>query len=327
MLSILSSGFLLFGLSYLYGVTGTTNLEAIYAALKAGSAAKMPAILGIAAIMMIAGLGFRLTAVPFHFYAPDVFQGAPNSVAAMLSFVPKVAGFVALYRVLAVTTTGGDWSLASVSQPLLWWLAVLTMFLGNLMALLQSDIRRMLAFSSVSHAGYMLVGFVVGLKGTTSFSGIDSLLFYLAVYGAMTIGAFAVLGAISTSERRIGAINDLAGLSRSQPGMALLLTLFLFSLTGLPPTAGFLGKLNLFLSAWNAGGDDGRWLAIWLAVNAAIGAWYYLRVIREMYLSDPVEAITDAPKPAALVALGLCTAATLGLFFVPGLLWQVIQKI
>lgn len=327
LLSVLSSAFLLFGLSYLYGATGTTNLEAIYAALKAGGGAKMPAILGISAIMMIAGLGFRLTAVPFHFYAPDVFQGAPNSVAAMLSFVPKVAGFVALYRVLAVTTTGGEWSLAGAAEPLLWWLAVLTMFLGNLMALLQTDIRRMLAFSSVSHAGYMLVGFVVGMKGTTTLSGFDSLLFYLAVYGAMTIGAFAVLGALGTADRRIGAISDLAGLSRSRPGMALLLTLFLFSLTGLPPTAGFLGKLNLFLSAWNAGGDDGRWLAIWLAVNAAIGAWYYLRVIREMYLSDPVTTVSEEPQPPALIALGLCSVATLGLFFVPGVLWQVIQKI
>lgn len=327
LLSAFSSGFLLFGLSYLYGATGTTNLQSIYDALAAGSGAKLPSILGIAVIMLIAGIGFRLTAVPFHFYAPDVFQGAPNSAAAMLSFVPKIAGFVALYRLLAVADVNGEWTLASLSQPLLWWLAVITMFVGNLLALLQTDIRRMLAFSSVSHAGYMLVGFIVGEQGTAAIRGFDALFFYLAVYGVMTIGAFAALGALSSTTYRVSAISDLAGLSRTRPVIALALAIFLFSLTGLPPTAGFLGKLNLFLAAWSSGTESGRWLAIWLAVNAAIGAWYYLRVIREMYLSDPTTELTESTPAPALVATGLCTAATLGLFFVPSLLWDAVQRI
>ncbi len=327
LLSAFSSGFLLFGLSYLYGITGTTNLHAIYDALNAHAGEQLPVVLGIATIMLIAGIGFRLTAVPFHFYAPDVFQGAPNSAAAMLAFVPKIAGFVALYRLLAVTAVQGEWTLAHLSEPLLWWLAVITMFIGNLLALLQTDIRRMLAFSSVSHAGYMLVGFIVGEQGTATISGFDALLFYLAVYGAMTVGAFACLGALGTADRRVSSLNDLAGLSRTRPAIALALALFMFSLTGLPPTAGFLGKLNLFLAAWSAGTESGQWLAIWLAVNAAIGAWYYLRVIREMYLSEPTYEVPESTPAPSVVAMGLCTAATLGLFFVPAILWDVIQRI
>lgn len=327
LLSVLSSAFLLFGLSYLYGATGTTNLVAIYAALENGSAESMPLVLGVSVVMVVAGLSFRLTAVPFHFYAPDVFQGAPNSAAAMLSVVPKVAGFVALYRLLAWPLEAEGWTLAGFAEPLLWWIAVITMFVGNLLALLQTDVRRLLAFSSVSHAGYMLVGFVVAGSTTSSIDGFKAVLFYLAVYGAMTLGAFAVLAALGRPDRRVSTLSDLQGLSRVRPGMAIVLTVFLFSLTGLPPTAGFLGKLNLFLAAWGTGSEAGRWLAIWLAVNAAIGAWYYLRVIREMYLSDPVTPVEEHSGTPALLAVGLCTVATLGLFFVPGWLWVAIQRI
>lgn len=330
LLSVFSSGVLLFGLSYLYGVTGTTNLEAIYAALSAGKTQPMPLLLTTSVLMMVAGLGFRLTAVPFHFYAPDVFQGAPTAAAAMLSFVPKLAGFAALYRVLAVSlsASGSDWSLTGVSTPLLWWLAVFTMFVGNLLALLQTDVRRLLAFSSVSHAGYMLVGFVVGPHPASGgASGFAALLFYLIVYGAMTLGAFAALLAMQRGERRIETIDDLAGLGRLQPGVALLFTIFLFSLTGLPPTAGFLGKLNLFLAAWGQGTEAGHWLAIWMATNAAIGAWYYLRLVGSMYLRDPLRQEVAEPATPALLAMGLCTVATLGLFLMPEWLWSVIQRV
>lgn len=333
LLSIFSSGMLLFGMSYLYGVVGSTNLEAIYAALSAGRGQPMPVLLVVAVMMMIAGLAFRLTAVPFHFYAPDVFQGAPNSAAAMLSFIPKVAGFVAMYRVLAVSVevVGTEWSLAQFSAPLLWWLAVLSMFVGNLLALLQTDIRRLLAFSSVSHAGYMLIGFVVGGSTQGGPTGFEALLFYLIVYGAMTLGAFAVLGALQQTNRRIESISDLAGISRSRPALALLLTLFLFSLTGLPPTAGFLGKLNLFLAAWGTGTEAGHWLAVWLAVNATIGAWYYLRIIGTMYLQPAVPTpavVTEAADATpSYLAVALCAIATLGLFAVPGWLWAIIQRV
>jgi NADH-quinone oxidoreductase subunit N len=329
LLSAFSSALVLFGMSYLYGATGTTNLEAIYAALREGQTQPMPGLLAIASIMLIGGLGFRLTAVPFHFYAPDVFQGAPTSAAALLAVVPKLAGFVALYRVLALSLGMPyvGWSLAGVSVPLLWWLAVLTMFVGNLLALLQTDIRRLLAYSSVSHAGYMLVGFVVGANPISSPNGIEALFFYLAVYGVMTLGAFAVLAARQSGGKRVETIDDLAGLSRTQPGIALALAVFLFSLTGLPPTAGFLGKLNLFLAAWSQHTDAGRWLAIWLAVNAAIGAWYYLKVVGAMYLRDPLTTTAEPPQPPALIAVAACAIATLGLFVAPGWLWDLVQRV
>ena len=300
--------------------------------------------MAVATVMLIAGLGFRLTAVPFHFYAPDVFQGAPTSAAAMLSFVPKIAGFVALLR-LMVPATGAEqaatsWSMNPAAIPLLWWLAVVTMFVGNLMALMQTDIRRLLAYSSVSHAGYMIVGLVVGMEHEIpkevlsqpvahSVSGIGAMLFYLAVYGSMTLGTFAVLIAASRVNKRIETYDDLSGLSRTRPGLALVLAIFLFSLAGLPPTAGFLGKLNLFFAAWSQGFESSRWLAVVLAINAALGAWYYLKIIGVMFLRDPVdrsetEIQIEAPS---LLAAGICLMGTIGLFFFPGWIWGPIQSI
>lgn len=342
LLSIFSSAIVLFGMSYLYGATGTTNLSAIHAAFGA-SPGKLNPLVAIAAVMLICGLGFRLTAVPFHFYAPDVFQGAPTSAAAMLSFVPKIAGIVALLRLL-VPATGAEqamasWAVIPSATLLLWWLAVSTMFVGNLMALLQTDVRRLLAYSSVSHAGYMLVGLIVGLEhevsktgvATTghSVSGIGAMLFYLAVYGAMTLGVFAILIAASRTNKRIETFDDLSGLSQTRPALALVLAIFLFSLTGLPPTAGFLGKFNLFVAAWSQGDDSSKYLAIILAINAALGAWFYLKMIGIMFLREPIDRseqnyVTETPS---LIAAGICLAGTLGLFFSPNWLWVPIQSI
>ena len=343
LLSVLSSAVVLFGMSYLYGAVGTTNLSGIHAAFSAAHG-KLNPLVAVATVMLIGGLGFRLTAVPFHFYAPDVFQGTHTSAAAMLSFVPKIAGLVALLR-LMVPSTGAEqsvtaWSMVPAAIPLLWWLAVVTMFVGNLMALMQTDIRRLLAYSSVSHAGYMIVGLIVGLEheiqketlhrtGSQTVSGIGARLFYLAVYGAMTLGTFAVLIAARRGDKRIETFDDLSGLSRTRPALALVLAIFLFSLTGLPPTAGFLAKLNLFFAAWSQGDPENRWLAVVLAINAALGAWFYLKMIGVMFLKDPVDrsehpAVSEAPS---LIAAGICLAGTLGLFFSPGWLWIPIQSI
>lgn len=333
LLSIFSSAIVLFGMSYLYGATGTTNLMSIHQAFGSGGNAPHHPLVAVATVMLIAGLGFRLTAVPFHFYAPDVFQGAQPSAAAMLSFVPKVAGFVALLRLLvpaaAGETTLQSWMMIPTAVNLLWWLAVVTMFTGNLMALMQSDVRRLLAFSSVSHAGYMMVGLVVGMQGSQQVSGIGALLFYLAVYGVMTLGAFAILIAAARSNRRIETLDDLAGLSRTKPALALVLSVFLFSLSGLPPTAGFLGKFNLFFAAWSQGTESSRLLACLLGVNAALGAWYYLKLIGVMYLRDPVDRSEDV-RPLeipSLVAAAGCLLGTIGLFFAPGALWTHIQSL
>jgi NADH-quinone oxidoreductase subunit N len=330
LLSVFSSALVLYGFSFLYGVTGTTNLAGIYAALGNQNSGEMPAVLLLALVAVIAGLAFRVTAVPFHFYAPDVFQGAPTTGAAMLSFVPKLAGFVALMRILALPplaeTLAPAWTLAEHSRPMLWLLAIATMFVGNVLALVQTNIKRMLAYSSVAHAGYMLVGlFVKDAPGAVS--GTEALLFYLAVYGAMTIGVFAVLVAFSRPERPLETLDDVAGLSRTNPAAALLMTVFLFSLTGLPPTAGFLGKLNLFLAAWSEGSTSARWLAAVLAVNAAIGGWYYLRMIAAMYLQAPVRAEARRVEVPAFLAVVLCAGVTVGLFVAPQWLWRTIERI
>lgn len=343
LLSIFSSAIVLFGMSYLYGATGTTSLAGIHAAFST-SAGRLNPLVAIGTVMLIAGLGFRLTAVPFHFYAPDVFQGAPTSAAAMLSFVPKIAGFVALLRLLVPSTGSNEavaaWAMTPAATMLLWWLAVVTMFVGNLMALMQTDIRRLLAYSSVSHAGYMMVGLIVGLEheitkdvlknaGTHSVSGIGAMLFYLAVYGAMTLGVFAILIAASRTNKKVETFDDLCGLARTRPALSLVLTVFLFSLAGLPPTAGFLAKLNLFFAAWSQGYDSSKWLAVILAINAALGSWYYLKTIGVMYLRDPVDRSEQsfAAETPSLVAAGICLAGTLGLFFSPGWLWLPIQSI
>jgi NADH-quinone oxidoreductase subunit N len=285
-------------------------------------------LLAVAVVMLLAGLAFRMTAVPFHFYSPDVFQGGPFSAAAMLAVVPKMAGLVALIRLLAPALPGGDEvSLSGVAGPVLWWLAVLSMVLGNLLALVQTDLRRLLAFSSVAHAGYMLAGLAVGRAGGSSPTGVEATLFYLVVYAAMTLGVFAALTVLGGANRKVASIQDLAGLARSRPAVALLLGLCLLSLTGLPPTAGFLGKLNLLLACWSAGTAAGQWLAFWIVLSAAIGAAYYLRLVGILFLQEPVQLPSGEQETPAWVAMCVCTAATVVMFFVPGGLWQAVQNL
>lgn len=340
LLSIFSSALVLFGMSYLYGATGTTNLQAIYDAFRRTDVDQLPPLVAIAEVLLIAGLSFRITAAPFHFYAPDVFQGCQVSGAAMLSVVPKIAGFTALARLLIVPLPAAHagWLIVPEVENLLWWLAVITMFTGNLLALVQTDVRRILAYSSVSHAGYMLVGLTIGLHVTTSPNGMEALAFYLAVYGVMTLGAFAALAAAGKPDRKIETVDDLSGLARTRPVVALMLCVCLFSLTGLPPTAGFIGKLNLFLAAWSqsspefaqsatAGLSSGQWLTVFLAVNAAISAGYYLKLIGTIVLGEPLRTEQGAAEPVSLLALTICTAATFTLFFAPGWLWWAVQRI
>jgi NADH-quinone oxidoreductase subunit N len=353
LLSVFSSALLLFGFSYLYGLTGTTNLPAAADALGKtvradqglpGVGQGLPGVALVALVMVVAGLGFRITAVPFHFYAPDVYQGTTSSAAALLAFVPKLAGFAALLRVLdlvphelSTTLTGlledgkyPDLVLGAQVPRLLWILAVVTMSLGNVLALLQNNVKRLLAYSSVANAGYLLVGLVVarflplddvqrqGLDTVyrPTFGGVDAVLFYLVAYGAMTVGAFAVLAYLSTPQRPVETIDDLAGLGRSHPGLALTLTLFLFSLIGIPLTAGFFGKLLLFGGAIfvEPAGTDRLWfrvLALIMAVNAAIGAWYYLKVAAVMYLRSPLRPLERGRSWPGLAALAVCVIVTL----------------
>jgi len=332
LLSVFSAALLLYGFSLLYGAAGTTNLEAIRLGL-VNAAGAPPLILAIALVIVLAGIGFRVTAVPFHFYAPDVFQGTHAAAAAMLSIVPKLAGFVVLLRLFAVIpvvpplTEHGP-ALAQVLTPALWWLAVITMSVGNLVALWQTNVRRLLAYSSIAHGGYMLVGLTVAQSHPGLTGGSEALLFYLAVYAAMTLGVFAVLIAAGGRERQVETLDDLAGLGRYRPGLALLLAVFLFSLTGLPPTAGFFGKFNLLVAAWSSGTFDLQMLAVVMAVNAAIGAAYYLRIVAALYLrpAPAVSTASGADFPAFLAGV-LCVGVTLALFIAPQWLWDVVAHV
>jgi NADH-quinone oxidoreductase subunit N len=292
----------------------------------------------VAAVMVVAAVGFRVTAVPFHFYAPDVYEGAPAGVAALLAFLPKVAGFAALVRLLGLIgpdTRHLPFEASSQLPLLLWILAILTMTLGNVLALLQDNLRRLLAYSSVAHAGYMLIGLAVApwlLRGAEapgeSVGGVEALLFYLMAYGAMTIGAFAVLHYLSTPDRPVENVDDLAGLGRSHPGAALVMVLFLFSLIGIPLTAGFAGKLLLFFDALGLRSRPSppdpelaqqfaeqyrlyAILAVIGVINAAVGAWYYLRIAAVMYLREPLEPLPARPARPVLGTLALCAAVTL----------------
>jgi NADH-quinone oxidoreductase subunit N len=345
LLSIFSSAMLLFGFSYMYGLTGTTNLPAMLETLKAPGPERLPTIAQVALVMVVAGLGFRITAVPFHFYAPDVYQGTPTAAAALLAFVPKVAGFTALLRVLGFVYAGRaglGLALGEQTSMLFYWMAVVTMTVGNVLGLLQDNLKRLLAYSSVAQAGYMLIALATGpdlriawmtseSASSATLGGVDAVLFYLVAYGAMTIGAFAVLSYLSTPAHRVENLDDLAGLSRSHPGTALLMVLFLFSLIGIPLTAGFWSKLQVFFGALSVRApEEHPWLWGTLALigvlNAAIAAVYYLRVIAVMYLRSPVKPLEPRRSLPGLATLWICAAVTLAFGIYPQMLAQVTHS-
>jgi NADH-quinone oxidoreductase subunit N len=339
LLSVLSSALVLFGFSYLYGLAGTTNLAELYDALAKTPRPSDPreqfsaygtaaGLAHVALIMVLAGLGFRITAVPFHFYAPDVYQGTSAGAAALLAMLPKIAGFAALLRVLGFIVAGaaGSGTWLSTQVPILvGFVAVITMSLGNLLAILQDDLRRLLAYSSVAHAGYMLVALASAAHLQPEMAGgVPALLYYLVAYGAMTVGVFTVIAMLNRPERPVETIDDLAGLSRSHPGVAIMLAVLLFSLIGIPFTAGFTGKLMIFFGAMAVPGPA-AWLFRVLAVigmlNAAVGAWYYLRIVSAMYLRTAVRPIATPGTVGGLSALAVCVVLTVGLSVPPGVDW------
>lgn len=338
-LSVLASAVLLYGFSFLYGAAGSLDLDSIRDRL--AGAAETPGALGplakIAGVLVFAGLGFKIAAVPFHFYAPDVYQGTTSANAALLSVVPKIAGFVALLRVVALAIPPED--LYAFTWRVALALAVLTMTFGNVMALWQDHLRRLLAYSSVAQAGYVLVALAVGLASAglagpgggagerSAWSGLGAVLLYLAVYAAATIGAFAVLAWLGRGEREVEGVEELAGLARTRPHAAALLALFMFSLAGIPPLAGFWGKWAVFAGALRVGltPDAGPELRVWFIglavigmVNAAVAAGYYLRVVAVMYFRLPLGAPRPTGDRGPLAAALLCGALTVAIGLWPG---------
>ena len=295
LLGAFASGFLLYGMALIYGQAGTTALEGIRDHV-ASLGGEFPALLAVGLGLMIVGFGFKVALVPFQMWTPDAYQGAPTSVTAFMSVGAKAAGFAALGRVVlyAFGDPGSGLSLYDEWVWMLAVLAVLTMTVGNLAALRQSNLKRMLAYSSIAHAGYILVGLAAGNELGTS-----AVLFYLFAYAFMNVGAFAILIAVGRFESSMEGgetLDDFAGLGARRPGLAAAMTLFMLSLAGVPPLAGFLAKLNVFGAAVQAGLV---WLAVVGVLNSVISAYYYLRVVLFMYMKE------GAPAEAAPVCLAL----------------------
>lgn len=339
-LSVLSSAILLYGFSFLYGAAGSTDLRVIHERL-AGPAAEPGGLGGLAklaGVLIFAGLGFKIAAVPFHFYAPDVYQGTTNPNAGLLSVVPKIAGFVALVRLVALTMPVEDESvghLYAYTWRVAMALAVLTMTFGNVMALWQDNLRRLLAYSSIAHAGYMLIALAVALASgpgdSRGLSGLGALLLYLCVYIVATIGAFAALAYLGRRDRQVDGVEELAGLGRTRPLLAAMIGVFMFSLAGIPPLAGFWGKLYVFGSAFSIGvadggaGSTGTWfigLGVVGVLNAAIAAAYYLRIVAVMYFRLPLAAPRPGGGAGAWSATVLCAVLTVLIGVWPGPLFR-----
>jgi len=302
-----ATAFLLYGVALAYGATGSTRLDVIRQAIQKNEA--NPALIAAAAGLLFVGLGFKVSAAPFQVWTPDVYQGAPSPVAAFLSTGPKAAAFAVFLRVFlsALPSAGGGWGW------LLWVSALLSMTIGNFAALVQTDVKRMLGYSSIAHAGYVLVAFAARTE-----IGTAAAMFYLAAYAFMNIGAFVVVSHFANRGEQYTAIEDYAGLAGRQPLLAALLGIFLLSLVGIPLTGGFFGKFYIFRAAVNGGLI---WLAVLGLLNSAVAAYYYLRVIVVMYMHEPKQEgpAPVEPMPASIAAtLVLSAAATFLLGVVPG---------
>ena len=327
-LGAMSAAITAYGFTFLYGVAGTATIDSesigrIAAALKStGTLEQALAIIGVT--VSFAGLLFKIAAVPLHFYVADVYQGAASTVAGLLGFVPKLAGFVAIFRVLQLS----GWQLVSpLPGGLLWvvWIvAALSMTVGNVLALRQISIKRMLAYSGVAHSGYMLVGLMAAPGGTVLSDGPAAVLYYMLVYGIANLGAFTILALLEHRGRPCETVRDVAGLLRRSPGMAVLMALAMFTLMGMPPTPGFWGKLALFggaLSASEMANQYQPWivaLVIIAVVNTAIGAAYYLRVIAAVLLYENDDAAEPAPREAQQMGAMLCGFLTIIFAILPG---------
>jgi len=316
LLGSFATGFLLYGIAWIYGLTGSTNLTTIHSVLASRDMMPSPVLVGFSAALMFVGLGFKVSGAPFQIWAPDVYQGAPTPISAFLSAGPKAAAFAVFLRIFmtAFGPIGSGW------EPLVWLSALLSMTIGNFAALTQSNIKRLLGYSSIAHAGYVLVALAA-----RSETGTAAAMFYLAAYALMNIGAFAVVTHLSGEGERFVSVDDFAGLATKQPFTAALLTVFLLSLIGVPLTGGFFGKFYIFKAALQS---NLVWLAVLGLLNSAVAAYYYLRILVVMYMREPSEAATAAEPLSTGLTLALVLPAigtfVLGIF--PSALLQFAGK-
>jgi NADH-quinone oxidoreductase subunit N len=286
-LGAFSSALLLYGVMLLYGQTGTTDISLIGAAL-AGKELTMPMLLSI--IFLMGAFGFKISLVPFHMWAPDVYEGAPTSITAFMSVGPKAAGFAALGRVFltGLEPYQVEWTWILIG------LSILTMAVGNIIAIQQRNMKRMLAYSSIAHAGYAVIGIIAGGS-----EGVSSMMYYLLIYAFMNMGTFAIVIMLRSEGFRGDSLDDYKGFAKTHPLSAAIMLIFMFSLTGIPPTAGFQGKFYLFTAAVGSGYT---WLAVVAVIFSAISAFFYLRVVMYMYMHEPEG---EAPQLASSLPLGL----------------------
>lgn len=312
LLGAFSSAFLLYGISIIYGLTGTTDIKAIAVFItEKGLADNLALLLSIS--FFIVAFGFKIAAAPFHMWTPDVYEGAPTSVTAFMSVGPKAAGFAVLGRVFLIGFAAAkvDWAVMLIP------IAILTMAVGNIIALSQTNIKRMLAYSSIAHAGYALLGII-----TANAEGLASVMNYLMIYAFMNIGAFAVIIMLRSEGFKGEEITDYEGLSKTHPLAAALMLIFMFSLTGIPPTAGFIGKFYIFMAAINAGYT---WLVLVAVIFSAISAYFYLRIVMYMYMRDPKTEVVLTTSFTNGVALGITTAAVLIIGVLPSALLNLAR--
>jgi len=304
LLGAFAGGFVVYGIALVYGASGSTRIATILSAVESGSAS--PILLTLGAALILVGLGFKVAAVPFHMWTPDVYQGAPSSVTAFMAVGAKAAGFAALLRVFLVAFP----TLSAQLIPLLWSLAALTMTVGNVIAIAQSNIKRLLAYSSIAHAGYILMATVTLGQSRVMVDASGAALFYLFAYLLTNFGAWAIVVLLEQQEGKGLNLQDYAGLGKKQPALAAAMTVFMLSLTGVPPTLGFLGKFYLFRAVLE-GGFVG--LAVIGVLTSLISAYYYLRVVVIMYMqegeplvnSDALVRWTAGLTAIAVIALSL----------------------
>jgi NADH-quinone oxidoreductase subunit N len=308
LLGSFATAFFLYGVALMFGATGSTNIDQIARALQA---APIPLLAYVSVAFMFVGLGFKVAAAPFHIWTPDVYEGAPAPIVGFMSTAPKAAAFAVLLRVVFVINVHAIFWV-------IWIAAALSMTLGNLGAFVQDNVKRLLAYSSIAHAGYLLVAFAAAPQLGTS-----AAMFYTAAYAAMNLGAFAVVTHFANAGERYVTLEDYEGLGRSSPLLAATLTIFLLSLIGIPMTGGFFAKFYVFSAAVKA---NLIWLTIIGVLNSGVGAYYYLRIIVMMYMRESRKEIPVAPAPLALrVAITACLAATLYLGIFPGRVLQYAQ--
>ncbi|MFZ0141651.1 MAG: NADH-quinone oxidoreductase subunit NuoN [Aeromicrobium sp.] len=318
LLGAFSSAFFVYGIALTYGYAGSFELAEIDAAVTARAGSENLLLAAIA--LMAVGLLFKISAVPFHAWTPDVYQGAPTSVTAFMAAGTKAAAFIALMRVFFVAFGGASWDW----RPIIWAIALITMLLGSLVAIAQTDVKRMLAYSSIAHAGFLLVGFVGAYVSATGITSVSSVLFYLVVYGIASIGAFAIVTLIRDAGGEATHLSRWAGLGKESPLLAGAFALFMLSFAGIPLTAGFIGKWSIFGAAWSGGYAA---LVVAGVLVSAVAAYFYVRVIVLMFFTEPIGDGPTVAVPSALTTVVIAAAAlaTVVLGVLPGPVLDLAQ--